>query len=380
MPAMPELDSQRLLEATKRRSGQLRSKRRLLGGGIAAALAVAIAIPAVALSAGADRQGVTVSPGPSTTGQAPTSYALTARIALNTDRTAAGSPIDGTITFTNQTGHPIAVNSCSPTWTPEVLVGLTNATIPFMDPTAQSLAVGRACGGTSLVPMGRSTFPIDIRTTYQVCSQQTTSYPGVAWSPPCLGSSNDIIPPLPAGQYTTKTYLWGVPDGTETPPPISVTLTGPTGPSTSEGPARICDPSHLCLNAVQASGSGGHLAVLVTFTNQSETACAMGGYPTAWLLDATGLQIGTLSGQAGAIPPPALVTLQPGGEASTTVWYDNPGVPDPPCSTDTVTTVQVAPPGQSVALSAHIAFPVCRAPDPHVLTTPITSGSSQNGY
>lgn len=63
---MPVLDVQRLLEATRQRSQQLRTRRRLLAGSVVVAVAAAIAIPIAALSAGSSRQAVIVSPGPST--------------------------------------------------------------------------------------------------------------------------------------------------------------------------------------------------------------------------------------------------------------------------------------------------------------------------
>ena len=63
---MPDVDVQRLLEATLRRSRQLRTRRRLFAAGIAAAVAAAVAIPAVVLSGGSARHAVIVSPGPTT--------------------------------------------------------------------------------------------------------------------------------------------------------------------------------------------------------------------------------------------------------------------------------------------------------------------------
>lgn len=68
---MPDLDVERLLEATKRRSRQLRFRRRLLAGGLAAVVAAAIVVPAVALTGGSRGQGVIVSPGPTTSTSAP---------------------------------------------------------------------------------------------------------------------------------------------------------------------------------------------------------------------------------------------------------------------------------------------------------------------
>ena len=68
---MPDLDEQRLLDATMRRSRQLRNRRRILSGAVAAVAAAAIAVPVAALSGNSSRQGVVISPGPSTPTTAP---------------------------------------------------------------------------------------------------------------------------------------------------------------------------------------------------------------------------------------------------------------------------------------------------------------------
>ncbi len=63
---MSDVDVQRLLEATLRRSRQLRTRRQLYAAGIAVAVAAAVAIPAAVLSGGSARHAVIISPGPST--------------------------------------------------------------------------------------------------------------------------------------------------------------------------------------------------------------------------------------------------------------------------------------------------------------------------
>lgn len=63
---MPDVDVQRLLEATLRRSRQLRNRRQLFAAGIAVAVAAAVAIPAAVISGGSARHAVIVSPGPTT--------------------------------------------------------------------------------------------------------------------------------------------------------------------------------------------------------------------------------------------------------------------------------------------------------------------------
>ena len=140
-----------------------------------------------------------------------------------------------------------------------------------------------------------------------------------------------------------------------------------------------CDPSSLTTSAVPGSGSGGHLAVVVTFANRRTIPCTMYGFPTAWLILVTGTQVGPSIEEKGG-PPSSLVTLRPGGKASTTVWYDNPDVPYPPCTTTNVKGIRLVPPGQSASLTVATSFAVCGPPGPVVGTTPITPGTSESGF
>jgi hypothetical protein len=105
----------------------------------------------------------------------------------------------------------------------------------------------------------------------------------------------------------------------------------------------------------------------------------MEGYPKAWFVDASGKQLGTTSFEEKGIPAPTLVLLKGGSQASTTVWYDDPGVPKPPCQRTTAAGIRVIPPGQSMTLAVNIAITICGPPSyPTVGTTPVTPGTSQS--
>ena len=143
--------------------------------------------------------------------------------------------------------------------------------------------------------------------------------------------------------------------------------------------APSCPSDQLAAYANRGSGAGGHEAVIVVFRNKGATACTMSGYPSAWFVDADGSRINTTSIQMSGSPPAAKIILQPGGEASTTVWTTNPSVPAPSdCRPGTAVGVQVTPPGQSVSITASISITVCTA-GTTAGTTPMVSGATQSG-
>jgi hypothetical protein len=164
-----------------------------------------------------------------------------------------------------------------------------------------------------------------------------------------------------------------------TVPRSSPTTTSTTTPGAAE--VSPCGPEQLTTTASQASGAGGHLAVLITFTNNSSTPCTMDGYPTAWFVDARGNKMGNTSIEEEGIPAPTVVSLRHGARASTTVWYDNPSVPYPPCQTVSAAAIRVTPPGQSTSLVVNIPVSICGPPAyPTVGTTPLTFGTTETMF
>jgi len=149
-----------------------------------------------------------------------------------------------------------------------------------------------------------------------------------------------------------------------------------TTTGTASGRTTTCAAAGLTATASPGSGAGGHQSVVVVFTDTLSGACTMEGYPTAWLVDSAGGKIGPTSVDE-VTPPPAPVTLEPGGRATTTFWYDNPGDRSPPCPTTAATGISVTPPGQSGRLAVPIAVTVCRT-GVVVGTTPVTSGTAES--
>jgi hypothetical protein len=138
---------------------------------------------------------------------------LSLSLILQHTRVAAGMPIKGTVIFTNRTGSPITVETCAAdAW---LEVGLTNRHIPYY-PASPLIACPPM---VQLVP-GVTRVPITVVTTYQACTQSSSSSttPEV---PSCAGGP----PPLPAGTYHTKVITTGLPPDMATPNVVRVTLT-----------------------------------------------------------------------------------------------------------------------------------------------------------
>jgi hypothetical protein len=160
--------------------------------------------------------------------------------------------------------------------------------------------------------------------------------------------------------------------------PSSTTSSSSTAPLTTTTTA-ACRAVQLSASSSPGSGAGGHLAIVTVFLNTSTTTCTLDGYPTAWFVNGAGVQIGPTSIQEAGVPAPTLITLRPGDQASTTIWYDNPGVPYPPCPTTRAAGIRLFLPGQSASLTANIPTTICTSPYPQLGTTPVVPGTSQSG-
>ena len=158
------------------------------------------------------------------------------------------------------------------------------------------------------------------------------------------------------------------------PPTTSMTSTT----STTALRTASCRTDRITATASHGSEAGGHGAAIVVFTNGGSTSCTMEGYPTAWLVDATGARVGPMSVDEVNLAS-TTVSFPPGGHATTTVWYDNPQVTSPPCPTIMVAGIEVVPPGQSTGLVADLAITVCISGN--VLgTTPVTPGTTESAF
>ena len=151
-----------------------------------------------------------VAPVPHTT---PALTPITIRISLAQTRVIAGTSITGEAVLTNTTSKSITVEGCFAGGWPQV--GLVNSNITFEPAIPANL-----CLTTIRLPPGPNRFPFDVVTHYQACVQSGGGSPSTNM-PPCTTTG---APALPAGNYTTKVITNGLPPGTPTPQPISVTL------------------------------------------------------------------------------------------------------------------------------------------------------------
>lgn len=118
-------------------------------------------------------------------------------------------------------------------------------------------------------------------------------------------------------------------------------------------PAR-CSPVQLRASVGQQTGGAGSVFTTVVLRNVGARSCTLRGYPGVSLLDRQRRQIGrTARWDPGVV---RLVTLPPGGAASTLVHTLNPGVGTTTCLPPS-TTLRLYPPGGYIALfvPAHLS-------------------------
>jgi hypothetical protein len=134
---------------------------------------------------------------------------------LSHHKVVAGTPINGTVTLTDTTSHPITVHACpSETF---VWVGLKGNGYSFHRPDV--VMCGLKGPRTVQLHPGANRIGVTVLTTYQMC---VTGGPSPSKSiPVCRGNA----PPLPAGRYVTSVFMVGVPHVRATVPQQVVSLT-----------------------------------------------------------------------------------------------------------------------------------------------------------
>lgn len=141
----------------------------------------------------------------------------------------------------------------------------------------------------------------------------------------------------------------------------------------------FCRTDQLTASAYQGSGQVGHEGTVVVLTNTSKVPCVIYGYPTAWFLDTAGARISATTTPQDT-PPPTTVELAPGGQAATTIWTTNPGVPAASyCQPTRTSAIEVVTPGRNADVKATISVTVCGQHN-DVGVTPIRSGTSQEPF
>jgi hypothetical protein len=149
-------------------------------------------------------------------------------VALQQSRVVAGHPIKGTVVLTNTTSTPVTVESCAQNgW---LQVGLEGRGYAYQDSSTLI-----ACPPSIRLAPGSNRFPVTVLTTFESCQQAGGT--SVTPLPRCLPSGP---PPLPVGRYSTAVFIMGLPQMTQTPRPVDVTLLRPKAPTSSPSGAPRC--------------------------------------------------------------------------------------------------------------------------------------------
>jgi hypothetical protein len=116
-----------------------------------------------------------------------------------------------------------------------------------------------------------------------------------------------------------------------------------------------CSSSALSASVgVSQAGAGQRYTALV-LTNTGSKTCDLKGFPGVSLLDSSANQIGEPAGREGA--EGSLVTLDPGGSASTTLHTSAPGL-GPTCEPAS-TQIKIYPPDNTVAIVIPAVYTSC---------------------
>jgi hypothetical protein len=151
----------------------------------------------------------------SSCGSSPAASPIEVTISLSQTRISPGPAVQGEVVVTNTTSQDIATVGCPGEW---LQVGLVNKQVNFHATSTLVL-----CPHPLRLSPGPNRFSISVSTSYQGCSQQGSS----ANMPHCAGAKDDVVPPLPAGRYTTKVYAvvrGGPRSGVSSAHPVRVTL------------------------------------------------------------------------------------------------------------------------------------------------------------
>ncbi|MCX5401238.1 DUF4232 domain-containing protein [Streptomyces sp. NBC_00102] len=149
-------------------------------------------------------------------------------------------------------------------------------------------------------------------------------------------------------------------------PSASATGRAPSGPSEPAGPSaasgaggasavRRCAAETLTMSLSPADAGAGQVYYRLTFTNTSEEACALKGYPGVSLIRRDGSAVGvpaTHEGSAGTS-----TALGPGKTAGVTLHTNNRGVSDSSCW-GRPDYLKVYPPGSTRALTLRTTDPL----------------------
>jgi hypothetical protein len=161
--------------------------------------------------------------------------------------------------------------------------------------------------------------------------------------------------------------------------PASLTPSAAASPVSAQpvsaGPSP-CATNDLQLTVGEGNGAAGTIYYPLDFTNVSNSACTMYGYPgVAFVSSPGGSQVGAAAGRSSTTGP-ALVTVAPGAQAHATLAVSDVLIGNNCMDKVQVSFVQVYPPGQYTALFGPLSVQGCA--DQSLVTLhvdTVTSGS-----
>ncbi len=126
------------------------------------------------------------------------------------------------------------------------------------------------------------------------------------------------------------------------------------GHLTQSTTALPCSPTQLRVSLGQQTAGAGSIFTTVVLRNAGTHSCALRGYPGVSLVDSRQRQLGSAASWDPGVA--SLVTLLPGGAASTLVHTLNPGVGTTNCLPPSA-ALRIYPPGSLTALyvPAHLS-------------------------
>jgi hypothetical protein len=147
------------------------------------------------------------------TASASDSAPIKVHVTLLNSRVVAGQEIKGTILLTNVTKQTITVNTCAANgW---LQVGLKGHGYTYK---ASSLLI--MCPPSIQLAPGANRFSVTVLTSYQSCQR----YGGNSLTPTPKCTSNNGLPPLPSGKYSTTVSIFGLEHLTRPPNRVTVSL------------------------------------------------------------------------------------------------------------------------------------------------------------
>jgi hypothetical protein len=148
-----------------------------------------------------------------------------------------------------------------------------------------------------------------------------------------------------------------------TTPSASSTSPSPGGSGAAAAGPATCTTSALQPGLGKGNGTAGSVIVPVQFTNTSNSACALYGYPgVSFVTGVNGGQIGASAGEDTAAPR-KLITLAPGAVAHALLQVTvAQNFPASKCKLVTAHWLKVYPPGQTAPLYLKYTSSTCSSP------------------